>query len=397
MASAGTASVPTAIVDTVSQSTPTIARRVYPNGYGNPGNPNLYLSGDNMVGGKATAVVTAAGGATITSVTWNIVGAVKGQDYTNASGAIIPLGNTANLPVSGPSTGISFYWNATPGNHAVTVTVTYGGMWSGSGSASVNTTVVQPTVSRFVLDSYGLNWDGNLNSPQAGPPGFMLSDTQTSKGFSLGATVSLPATARYPGNFGFIQLISTTITITNQNTGVHTMSTGGYVLDNNPQYNTPNGAGWLGFGSWNSLLVPPGGSQTITEWTIPGAPIDAPQIPTFEANAGGSPDPAIEIEWDASFADWLIYHTSTPDSGLWVGLAITPLFSVHGHEQFNTTTQTWSPVGTQSPSQPGVIVTGFPNPNGPQFVNWTNYMTNFNYSPPYPTPPWGQGHMGIIL
>lgn len=357
-------------------------------GSGNPGDPTVTITGGNVVGGDATATVTAPGGATINQVTWAITGAVERQDYTNAQGRIVNLPNPKPpVTVNGGSSSLQFYWDASPGAHTVSATVTYAAPWSGGGSDSETLTVVAPTVNRLVLDSYPLAWVNDLARDPFGmtmQPGFTLEGQNppgtTVRGFSLGASVTLPNTANQSGNYGFIQLTSMDLTITNNQTGAHTLNTGGLVLDNNSGFRLPTDQGWLGFVSWYSDPVNPGATVLNTAWTT-GSPIDVVRLPVRNANVMGNPDPPIEMKIDVEFEDWLVYRSG---NGIWVGIGKVGPLTVSGHQRFDAATKTWVEVAAPTPGGLGVVVRG--GPVGPQFVTWTGYLTSFDFSPPYPNP-----------
>lgn len=353
-------------------------------GSGNPGNPILGVSGGNVVGAAVSASVTAPGVATFQTVTWNISGAETSQSYTNQTGTTTDLPNPTPGTSGTGSSAIKFYWNATAGAHTVTATVTYAAPFTGGGTSNTVTfTVVAPTVTvnKLLIDSYPLVWQTNVDG--ANHPGFTLQGTSGSNGFSLGSEVTLPNTATESGNYVFIQMASATLTVTNQSTGPHTLTTGGFVLDNNPQFTTPTSAGWLAY-AWTSDPVNPGGTVSVAAWSQnPTAPVDQPKLPAPSANTASGPDLPIEMNINLQFYDWLVYRSG---SGIWVGIGKTNTLTVTGDEKLNTTTNTWAPVGALTPTAGGTIVYG--GPAGPLFVTWTGYMTATDFSPPYSRPYW---------
>ncbi len=353
-----------------------------PGGSGNPGDPTVTVDGSNVIGGLARATVMSPGGETIDTVTWLITGAVEEQDYTNAEGKIVDFPYPKGpIEVNGGSSSISFFWDEDPGAHTVSAAVTYADPWSGGGTDSETVTIVQPTVGRFVADTYPLEWVLRNNGD---PWGFKLGTWQPPYGFSLGASVALPNSANESGNYGYIQKISAEITITNEQSGAHTFDTGGLVLDNNPIFDDPEDHGWLGFGSWNSLRLNPGDTLAHTEWD-PKSPFDTPQFPLLNANVGNQPDPPIEMELDVEFETYLVYRSG---GGIWVGIGKVGPWTVSGHRRLDPTTGNWDEVEPPQPAAPAgsntVTITG--GAYGPEFVTWTNFFTNFEFSPPYPDP-----------
>ncbi len=67
---------------------------------------------------------------------------------------------------------------------------------------------------------------------------------------------------------------------------------------------------------------------------------------------------------------------------------MTPLMgqSLSGDEKLAGTPPAWSPVGALTPStNPYTTIAG--GGIGPTFVNWTDFLTHYNFVPPYPGDP----------
>ena len=306
-----------------------------------------------------------------------------------ASGAMTTGSAHIITPQDGSGSGGGGGGSGNPGNPTVTVvpTVTYAAPFTGGGTSNTATvTVIAPAVTpgKFVIDSNPLVWLTNVNGK--GTPGFTLQGAITN-GFSLGSEVTLPGTANQSSHYGFIQMVNATLTVTNKSVGPHVLTTNGFVLDNNPQFNLPTDLGWLSFTSWISRQLNPGDTFSLPAWTKqvngPNSPVDTPRLYAPFGNVAGVDDPPIEMKINIQFYDWLIYQSG---SGLWVGIGKTDTLTVTGDEKLDPATNTWSPVGALTPDGPGEIVTG--GPAGPTFVTWTGYLTATDFNPPYAVPYW---------
>ncbi len=334
--------------------------------YGSPGptTPTITYSGVDLIGGQARATIAAPPGKTITSVTWQISGAELDQSYTNVQGKTTDLPSPYVVNGGGGSAGLTFYWNATDGDHTIGATATYDDGTSGA-AAPLTETVLKPTVNSFTID-YTKNAWGAI---AGGNAGFRLD----SPGMVYHATVTLPNNAVASANFGFIQLASCNDTQDNAVSGHHVINTGGFVLDNDPGMTNPGDPGYL-LDNWTSPLMTAG--KAVSTPPAPNELTDAPQ--TRYAQKSGTPttDWSLELKINDQFVTYLAYH---PNPGIWVGLQVTPAFTMGGDATYDMTNNKWNITGV-TPAQGGTL-TGMASQ---QFITWTNFATaSFSWNPPY--------------
>jgi len=368
-------------------------------GSGNPGNPTLSFGTlnnvpgpNNVVGGDMLVNVVAPGTvATFATVTWEVTGAEQSQNYTNQTGSMTQLTNPYAGVVGGHSPALKFAWDATAVTHTIKVTVLYAAPFSGTGTATTSVAVVAPTVNSLVMDSYPLAWFNPL--PNSSFPGFTLqggpgNGFPAGAGLSPGASVTLPATATTPGRYGFIQMASLSYVVTNPATGNHTLTSNGFVLDNDPNFKNANDFGWPAFGGWASLTVNPGATVSNTPFTgtqaQPVIPLDVPRLGALTAiDVNGANDPPNEANLTFQISDWLVYQSG---GGCWVGIGKTNTLLANGDEKLAGNPLTWSPNGALTPAPPGVVIGG--GGVAPTFVAWTDYMTHNDFNPQYPNSPY---------
>ncbi len=128
--------------------------------------PTLETNGFAMVGGPVAASLIAPGGQDIMqSVTWTVSGSMQSQTYQNSIGTTPPLSGSVTHTWNGGSVGydsFSPFWNATPGKHTISVSITYSDGTKGNASITVN--VAQPTFNSFSVIFGRTEWAGNKTS-----------------------------------------------------------------------------------------------------------------------------------------------------------------------------------------------------------------------------------------
>jgi hypothetical protein len=334
---------------------------------GGSANPSINFSGTNVVGGFGEVVLTAP--KPLQSVTWQVSGAVQNPQnppLTNSQGAApTPLANPDQVPQSGQSAILDFYWNLQTGNHTISASVVYANN-KGTGNSNVITVnVVAPTVNAFQVSYTPYTWGQIPAGPLAGQTGFY--DTLT-----YSATVSLPAGAKIgqgSAQIAFIQTISANWSEPCTISGQHTKNTGGMVLDNVPNTG-PNGTGYL-LNNATYGPVPSGG-----QYTIPAPlPTDCTAVPW--QNAGGG-DTCTEVNVTTQFATNLVFKTGT---GIWVGLSVTtPVLTLQGDEVWNANNNQWVQGNmAPSPGQAGNLTGN----NNLTWVTWNGYFTSFPWVKPF--------------
>ena len=329
-------------------------------------------AGEAIVGGSYSATVSATGGAVIQSVSWKIGDAELGQSYTNAKGVTTdfgtqphPANGVFNPAKSGDSAG--FYWDGISGSHPVEADVTF--IDGFTATAILDVSISAPTVNSFSMTYTPLTWaTKDVNGvTKVGP---YMYDGAGTAGFTVSGSGSIPGYA-VPGEFGIIQKVWRTQTITNSVTGPHTMDYGKLVLDNDPDQTGPDDAGYL---AAESGMVAPGGTGTVTF-------VD---VPTFWNKQGVDPvsgnfDTAVKNTLTRfTVEDHLVFR---PENGIWVSLSTISGPNISGEKTWNDKTSTWDTTAPFSPATGGTI-NGNSDTN---FVAWDDYSSNLmNWDVPYP-------------
>lgn len=299
----------------------------------------------------------------ITKAEWTISGAKASQDYQKPQGSTLDLSSPVTHTWGGAAVAfdtMNFYWDATTGDHTISVTVTYVG--GSTGTATRTVTVGKPTVnSSAVIYPGAVASPGGVNNVVNGQYGF------TNTGITYGASVSFPADSR-GGSFAIIQKISGDYTYVNRNTATNTTSTHslhtGVVLDDAPG-STPGI--FLG-----NMTVSVGAGATNTSSFVPDQAYTAYHIGTNEV--------CLEFSSTVTLQDFLV---AKEDNGIWVQLAKSDPYSYSGDMEWNFGTSQFD-VQSLSPTN-GSSVT-MTNELG--FVTWTGYYTDAadfsKFSPPFP-------------
>lgn len=300
------------------------------------------------------------------SVTWSVTGAEQSQTYQNSSGTTTDWSGPVTHTWGGGSVGtdtVGFYWNATPGNHTVSVSVTYSD--GSTGSASQTVSIAQPTVNSFKVNLGANSWQLGVNNGRDGFQGF----------FNWDASVTVPANnatgGPVGGNIAIIQKTSVDNHFTNQtNTGAkvdHAFNTGGFVLDNDPAYLNATDPGYLIIDS--STPVQPGATGVIP------ASVSDTVIASYllAANEVGT----LNVKESYQFIDYLVFR---PSGGIWVELAETGTFTLSGDEVWNgpfNNTGSWQTISV-APNQAATV------PGNPTlgFVAWQGWYANSSIMPP---------------
>jgi hypothetical protein len=332
-------------------------------GGGGGGNASLTSGGEAIVGGVYQVGVVVPG-KQLQSTSYTIAGAEQSQTYRNLSGSTTDLPSPVNhTPTGSMSDNLTFYWNATPGDHAVSVSYTCTDGTSGTLSTTIN--ITKPTVSDLSFTygpfSWGITPGGSLGFFEAAAPNNM----------QLSATVSEPAGVS-GGNaqWCWIQKINFRADNTNTLNGTSTdyvYSTGGWVLDNDPDLKNDNDAGYP-FPT-TPFTVNVGGST-------PGTADDQPWW-RFGQDANSGPCTDFKVSYQ--FDDYVMFK---PNAGIWVYVAETSSYlSMSGEEQL--VNGNWQVVTAATPNANGSI--NWINPSY-GLLTWNNYFTKMtaNSNPPFP-------------
>ena len=295
------------------------------------------------------------------SVKWTISGAMKSQTYQNSIGTTTPLSVSVT---DGPWYGgvwydsFSPYWNATPGNHTISVSVTYTN--GTQGQASMTVSVAAPTVNSFTVNFGPTQW-----ATRGGVTGFYSLMTYAA---------SVTVVPNYiGGNIGLIQTINAADSEINQTISggqaPHNVTTPGAVLDNNPNMTQPTDAGYIY--PTSLAAVPPGGQAAL--------PANVNDVPSVYYVWGPKTEVAtLDVRMDVTFKDYLVYQAP---GGLWVQLAETPNYTESGEEKWVPGTG-WTQVAAPSPAN----ATPLQGNSSLGFVAWTDYYANkYNSWTPTPT------------
>jgi hypothetical protein len=283
------------------------------------------------------------------TVVWTISGAKAGQSYTVAQGTTTDLTNPTTHSFGGGSVGydgMSFYWDATPGEHTIQADVTYSDDSTATVSATV--TIDQPTVDNFSVTQTAVTM-GTLNNAQG---------MSALLGYS--ATVSTPPDGA--GTFALIQKVNRNDSLVNTKTagGIrsHNLNSAGLVLDNWPGDSTDAAI----FKMPHDTRTDVAGSQTQVALFA-----GAGDQPGLYAAAGADESGTYRMILDVQFITYLVYR---PTGGIWVEVAETPTYSVDGTMTYDATAappQYNLTGGSVADTIPGVPSLGF--------VSWTSYYS----------------------
>jgi len=328
-----------------------------------------------VVGGSVNATVVAPSSqAVMKSVTWTVTGAIKSQDYRNILGETIPLTGSVTHTWGGGSVAsdtFSPFWDTTPGNHTVSVSVVYDD--DSTGTASITVPVAAPTVNYFRVNF------AKAQLFQHGYPGGMVAIP--APGITYSASVTAPVIGQ-GGSIAIIQTVTARVDNWNydplQNKNIdHVLTTNGnYVLDNDPSATGDNDDdGYL-----LKLTTTYVSSGATGLFTCPG---DSPAYGSGRTSAGYE---CTKYTVRYEFKDYLVYNAG----GIWVEIAETSKTLLFGGDMTfvnETTGYTPGPSGTDGQLQPRLAGGPLPWTAKLGFVSWENYFTKLmntdpaNYDP----------------